>query len=146
MYFDYFACCIIMKLFDPYFFFFFFSWIFIKLTRIYSIEIDYLNHYLTDIFAVPAMTHLGSYMISKMKYDNQIYIYPTSYLIITALVLSILFEIIMPKISPKYTGDYIDVACYFFFVFFYHFFHKKSILKDFHSSNHKNHYQAKTSK
>ena len=67
-----------MKLFDPYFCFYLLSWIFIKLTRIYSIEIDYLNHYLTDIFAVPAMTHLGSYMISKMKYDNQIYIYPTS--------------------------------------------------------------------
>ncbi len=105
------------------------SWIFIKLTRIYSIEIDYLNHYLTDIFAVPAMTHLGSYIISKVKYKNQLYIYPTSYLIITAIVLSVLLEFIMPKFSSKYTADIMDVGCYFLGIIFYLKFHKPYLIE-----------------
>lgn len=117
-----------MKLFDTYFCFYLLSWFFIRLTRVYSIEIEYLNHYLTDIFAVPAMTHLGSYFISKIKYNNQVYIYPTSYLIITACVLSLLLEVIMPKISSNYTGDVIDVVCYFVGIIFYLKVHKPYIL------------------
>lgn len=118
-----------MKLFDTYFSFYILSWIFIKLTRIYSIEIDYLNHYLTDIFAVPAMTHLGSYIISKIKYNNQVYVYPTSYLVITAFVLSILLEFIMPKFSSNYTADILDVVCYFMGIIFYLKFHKPHVLE-----------------
>jgi hypothetical protein len=118
-----------MKLFDTYFSFYILSWIFIKLTRIYSIEIEYLNHYLTDIFAVPAMTHLGSYIISKMKYNNQLYIYPTSYLVITAFALSFLLEYFMPKFSSNYTADMLDVACYFIGIIFYLKIHKPYLIQ-----------------
>ncbi len=120
-----------MKLFDTYFSFYILSWIFIKLTRIYSIEIEYLNHYLTDIFAVPAMTHLGSYIISKIKYNNQLYIYPTSYLVITAFVLSFLLEYLMPNFSSNYTGDLGDVVCYFVGIIFYLKIHKPYLIQKY---------------
>lgn len=123
-----------MKLFDTYFSFYILSWIFIKLTRIYSIEIEYLNHYLTDIFAVPAMTHLGSYIISKVKYNNQLYIYPTSYLVITAFVLSFLLEYLMPKFSSNYTADVLDVVCYFIGIIFYLKIHKPYLIQKYTTS------------
>ncbi|MGU9936993.1 hypothetical protein ACTS95_15270 [Empedobacter brevis] len=123
-----------MKLFDTYFCFYLLSWLFIKLTRIYSIEIDYLNHYLTDIFAVPAMTHFGSFLISKVKYNNQLYIYPTTYLVITAFVLSVLLEFIMPKFSSKYTADLVDVGCYFIGILFYLKVHKPYLIKQYVAS------------
>ena len=123
-----------MKLFDTYFSFYILSWIFIKLTRIYSTEIEYLNHYLTDIFAVPAMTHLGSYIISKMKYNNQLYTYPTSYLVITAFVLSFLLEYLMPKFSSNYTADILDIVCYFIGIIFYLKVHKPYLIQKYSTS------------
>ncbi|MDM1548459.1 hypothetical protein HX096_11410 [Empedobacter falsenii] len=123
-----------MKLFDTYFSFYILSWIFIKLTRIYSIEIEYLNHYLTDIFAVPAMTHLGSYIISKVKYNNQLYTYPTSYLVITAFVLSFLLEYLMPKFSSNYTADILDIVCYFIGIIFYLKIHKPYSIQKYSTS------------
>lgn len=120
-----------MKLLDPYFCLYLLSWIFVKITRIYAIEIDYINHYLTDIFAVPAMTHLGCYIISKLKYNGQLYIYPTSYLIITATVLALLMEFIMPKYSTNYTGDVIDVVCYFIGIIFYLKVHKTYLIEKY---------------
>ncbi|MGV0966824.1 hypothetical protein [Empedobacter falsenii] len=123
-----------MKLFDTYFSFYILSWIFIKLTRIYSIEIEYLNHYLTDIFAVPAMTHLGSYMISKVKYNNQLYVYPTSYLVVTAFVLSFLLEYLMPKFSSNYTADILDIVCYFIGIIFYLKIHKPYLIQKYSTS------------
>lgn len=75
------------------------------------------------------MTHLGSYIISKLKYNGQLYIYPTSYLIITALVLSILLEVIMPKISTDYTADIFDSISYFAGILFYLKLHKPYILR-----------------
>lgn len=75
------------------------------------------------------MTHLGSYIISKLKYNGQLYIYPTSYLIITAFVLSILLEVIMPKISTDYTSDFFDIVSYFAGVIFYLKIHKPYIIQ-----------------
>ena len=118
-----------MKLFDSFFIGYLLILFFVKISRFYGVDIGIINSYLTDLIAVPTMSHLGSYLISKIKYNNQIYTYPLSYLLITATVLSILMEFIMPKKSPNYVGDYIDCICYFLGILIYQYWHKPYILK-----------------
>ncbi len=120
-----------MKLFDVYFLTYLVLLIFIKTCRFYEIDLGIFNSYLTDLIAVPTMAHLGSFITSKLIFKNSLYTYPFLYLIITATVLSILMEIIMPIYSTNYTGDWMDIVCYFVGIFIYQLFHKPYIIRQY---------------
>ena len=113
-----------VKLFDPFFTLYLLVWSAVKISRHYDFSIGIVNSYLTDFLAVPAMSHLGSYLISMFYFKQNYYTYPISYSLLSAVVLSVLLEGIMPLFSPQYTADFVDVVCYFSGALFYEYIHK----------------------
>jgi len=93
-------------------------WLLIRLLRPYNCIPAVLNSYLTDCIAVPVLAHT-TITIAKRYFTlskNHIFIY----LFALALYISIIFEILMPLLSSKYTSDTVDVFCYFAGALFYY--------------------------
>lgn len=80
-----------------------------------SINSDFLNYYLTDLFFVPAMCFFSLSIIRWIKKDDTIEI--KTWMILTQVVfVSIYFEWYLPDFKNHihpYTSDFMDVIMYF---------------------------------
>lgn len=112
------------KLFDPYFISYCLAWGFIHACRYAKQPVPLLNDHLTDLIAVPVMAHLALIFTRRYIVRNNHYTYPFAYLLFIALYISIIFEVIMPRISPAYTADGWDIVAYFSGSVFYYCFHQ----------------------
>jgi len=86
-------------------------WAIIAYLRKLGIVIPFINDHLTDLYSVP----MYSYTIKKIM--NLTYS-PNwrpdlKFLAGAALNLSIVFEVVLPLLSDRYTADITDVICYF---------------------------------
>ena len=93
-------------------------WGIIAFLRRNGIIIPLINDHLTDLYSVP----MFSYTIMKIM---KLTYYPDwrpdlKFLLGAALNLTIVFEIIFPLLSARYTTDFIDVICYFSGALIYH--------------------------
>lgn len=111
------------RLFDPLFTLYCLSWAIIRFCRCIHHPVPLLNGHLTDFFAVPAMAHLSVTFIRRFVVRDQRYTYPLGYVLFIALYISVMLEGVMPRFSPRYTGDAWDVTAYFAGSLFYYFVH-----------------------
>lgn len=93
-------------------------WGIIAFLRRNGILIPLINDHLTDLYSVPML----SYTIMKIM---KLTYYPDwrpdlKFLLGAALNLTIVFEIICPLLSARYTADFIDIICYFSGALIYH--------------------------
>ena len=107
---------------DPLFICYCTVWTVIKLWRLLGTPPTLLNSHLTDLVAVPAIAHVvlitaRTYFMPQNKYHR------LAYPLFLAAYVSLVFEWLMPRCSPKYTGDWADVVCYFIGAFFYYCIH-----------------------
>lgn len=98
-----------------YYVFFFFTAIFITVEWLRSINAtvpDWVYFYLTDFLCMPVVLTICLKAVHLVKKDNKITIALYPILALTA-VYSLYFELILPRISERYTADFLDVLMYF---------------------------------
>ncbi|RXM37966.1 hypothetical protein BOQ62_19940 [Chryseobacterium sp. CH21] len=95
-------------------------WSIIILLRCNGIVIPVINDYFTDLITIPMYCCLIEYIM------NGILGYPwkpdLKFVLTSALYLSFLFEVLCPKLSTHFTGDFWDVLAYFAGGMGYYFF------------------------
>lgn len=111
------------RLTDPFFISYVLIWLIVHGLRKMGIIIPVVNDHLTDLVAVPAMSHCCIVITQLFFVKDPKYTYPLSYLLFIAAYLSVVFEWLMPRYSAVYTGDLWDVPAYFLGSFFYYFVH-----------------------
>jgi len=100
------------------------SWLVIIIFRRNGIIIPWVNDYFTDLITIPMYCYLVQYLMNKILGFHW---KPNLEFIISSTVyLSILFEIVCPLISNKFTGDIFDVLAYFFGGMGYFIFQNKT--------------------
>lgn len=97
-------------------------WLGIYILRKNNIIIPIINDYLTDLITIPLYSYVIKYIMNDIlnhdwKSDLQFYISSFIYI-------SLLFELICPMISPRFTGDIFDVLVYFLGGSSYYLFEK----------------------
>ncbi len=113
------------KLFDPLFISYCVIWIVIHSCRRLGAPIPWLNGQLTDFIAVPVIAHLALTFTRTVVLRDSQYTYPLRYLLFIALYTTVVFELLMPAFSPKYTADILDAIAYGCGALFYHFVHQR---------------------
>ncbi|MFN1216528.1 hypothetical protein ACKW6Q_06020 [Chryseobacterium kwangjuense] len=86
-------------------------WAFIIVLREKGIVIPVISNHLTDFITLPMYAYLVEYIMNDLlcyrwKPDLK-------FIIISAVYLSLLFEVVCPILSEKFTGDFWDVLAYF---------------------------------
>lgn len=110
---------------DPFFVFYCFSWFLIRFTRQSGHAIPYLNNWLTDFVFVPLIIHASyifGYFFLRLEKPH---IYPLSQILLLSLIVSVVFEYIMPKYTTYNTADFGDILAYCLGGVFYFCVHQK---------------------
>jgi hypothetical protein len=86
----------------------------VRTLRVYSwIELpNFLLYNLTDFLCLPILLTIANLLI-KILFPSQCFKISVSQIVLLVLFYSVLFECILPKVSTKYTADYLDVIMYF---------------------------------
>jgi hypothetical protein len=113
------------RLFDPLFLVYCLVWIVVHVCRQLHQPLPMLNDHLTDFIAVPTMAHLTLTFTRRWIVRDRRYTYPMGYCLFIACYVSVILEWVMPHISSKFTGDWLDVAAYFGGGLFFYCFHNK---------------------
>lgn len=105
------------------------GWLLIIQLRKNGIYISVINNHFTDFITVPMYCYLIEYIMNgwlgfRWKPDFK-------FVLTSVLYLSLLFEVICPKLSELFTGDILDVLMYFVGGMFYYFFK----IQSFHEVN-----------
>ena len=72
----------------------------------------FVNNYVNDLLCLPLVLGALTLLIRYFKKDKY-FIFPLSLVLFLATYYSVYFEYYMPKVNPRYTADWIDVALYF---------------------------------
>lgn len=98
-------------------------WAGIILLRRNGIYIPVINNHFTDLITVPMYCYLIEYIMnSLLHYDWK----PDLKFVLTSvLYLSFLFEVLCPKLSGQFTGDFLDVLAYLVGGMIYYIFNIK---------------------
>ena len=104
------------------------SWILVYLLRKNGIVIPFFNGYFTDLISIPMYCYTIDFLMNlvfKSKRDLEL-----KEILFSATYISILFEIILPKISSIFIPDVWDVVCYFVGGLLYYFIRKSVVSED----------------
>ncbi|MGH1519307.1 hypothetical protein [Chryseobacterium sp. JK1] len=86
------------------------AWAGILLLRRNGIYIPFINNHFTDLITVPMYCYLIEYMMNFLSYDQ--WKPDLKFVLTSILYLSFLFEVLCPKMSDRFTGDFLDVLAY----------------------------------
>lgn len=85
-------------------------WLIVILLRKKGIFIPVISNHLTDFITVPMYAYLIEYLMNDvLEYQWKPDI---KFFLSSVIYLSLLFEVICPMVSEKFTGDILDVAAY----------------------------------
>jgi hypothetical protein len=88
----------------------------------------YFNNYLTDLFAIPVIANTGLWFMRVAIVKNNHYKLSPGQVIFIVLYVSLIFEVVLPHFSERYTGDLMDVLMYVLGGVFFQFTMNKSII------------------
>ncbi len=95
-------------------------WLIVILLRKKGIFIPVISNHLTDFITVPMYAYLIEYLMNNvLEYQWKPDI---KFFLSSVIYLSLLFEVICPMLSGKFTGDILDVAAYLLGGWVYYFF------------------------
>lgn len=103
------------------------AWATIILLRRNGIYIPVINNHFTDLITVPMYCYLIEYIMNSIlgyhwKPDLK-------FVLTSVLYLAFLFEVLCPKLSGLFTGDFLDVLAYATGGLVYYFFHIKKLFR-----------------
>jgi hypothetical protein len=87
-----------------------------------------INGYVDDLFAVPVIANLSLWYMRKLVIRSDYYVLSAWKVVFIVIYLTLVFEIFLPFISKKYTGDWIDAGSYVVGGFFFYFVMNRPIL------------------
>ena len=87
-------------------------WVIVFTTRKLHQPIPYLNGYLTDIFAIPIIATLALCFQRVIVFKNNFYTLSKWHVVFITVYVSLVFELLLPRLSKTYTGDWVDVGLY----------------------------------
>lgn len=67
--------------------------------------------HLNDLLCIPVVSFISLHFIWILKRDKSIRI-PGAGIVLLVFLYSLYFEVYLPRVSSRYTGDWIDVLCY----------------------------------
>ncbi|WP_117880207.1 hypothetical protein [Aureibaculum luteum] len=88
-----------------------------QIFQYFNIGIVFSTSYLDDLLFFPITLSIIKLYENRRSANYKI---PVKHTIIGLLIISVLFEIIIPKIDLRFTGDYIDVIFYSLGAIVYH--------------------------
>jgi hypothetical protein len=87
-----------------------------------------INGYVDDAFGVPVIANLSLWYMRKVVIRSDHYVLSAWKVAFIVIYLTLVFEVFLPFISKRYTGDWIDATLYVFGGFFFYFVMNKPIL------------------
>ena len=87
------------------------------------------SSYLDDILCIPIVMSITLVIFRLVIVQDNSFIFPMSYIIIAVIFFSVLFELILPTISIKYTRDVFDIVAYSIGGIVFHYFIIYSTIK-----------------
>lgn len=78
------------------------------------VEIDFIQHHLTDLYFIPAACLFSLFFVRKLKQDDTIQV-PIHYVVILVMLTAFYFEWYLPKYYGRpgwYTSDIVDALMY----------------------------------
>ncbi|MDX1940114.1 MAG: hypothetical protein SFU99_06150 [Saprospiraceae bacterium] len=82
------------------------------LQKILHINLPWLDHYLDPLLCMPILLTLVLAERRHLFYKGNNYQLSLKGIIIAIVILSVLFEIVFPKLTSKFTADWGDAAVY----------------------------------
>lgn len=83
-----------------------------QLIELFGIKLFFFHSYLDDLLCFPIILSLILLIQRKWRIKSDYFILPKSHIILSVFVFIIIFELILPRISIKYTADIFDVIAY----------------------------------
>ena len=74
--------------------------------------VPYLNGYIADAFAIPVIANLGLWFQRVFVYKNNGYVLKFGHVVFILIYVTLVFEIILPRYSNRYTADCLDAMLY----------------------------------
>jgi len=93
-----------------------------------------INNYFTDLLCLPIVLTICLAGVRLVKKIPQFEL-TISMIIVMTVYFSILFEIILPRYSKNYTGDYLDILCYGAGALLFHLVRRYKLKEKLHSNS-----------
>lgn len=87
-------------------------WLVVYVSRRLGHPIPFVNGYLTDLLAIPVIAQLGLWFQRRFIIKSDGYVLSVWHVVFIFAYVSVVFELILPHFSRKYTADCIDVVLY----------------------------------
>lgn len=100
-----------------------------KLLELIGISIPFINAYMDDLFCIPFVLTPTLYLMRRFVFNNENYILGKLQIALAIIYCAVLFELILPQFSPKYTADIRDVVCYISGAILFNYFINRNQLK-----------------
>ena len=89
----------------------------------------FINNYTNDFLILPIVLTICLFVLQKIRQDNSFTI-SIAIIIYMVLFYTVFFEIIMPKVSERYTADTLDFLMYSLGGLWFWYLQRKSIYKN----------------
>lgn len=90
----------------------------VELLQHFQITISYFHYWANDLIAIPLILSLTVSLKRLLSRDKH-FTLSSIQVIFVFIYVSVLFELILPAYSSKYTGDLVDISCYGLGTLFY---------------------------
>ncbi len=77
----------------------------------FGIFIPFIHAYLDDLLCMPVVLTMTLYILQMLLKEER-YRFSKSQVIIAIIYFSVMFELVLPAFSNKYTSDVMDIAAY----------------------------------
>lgn len=120
---------LIVRTFDLFFICYWVCWLVIRITRALRMPLPILNNWLADIVFVPIIVHISLVLSSIIIAKDSAKGYSLWQILLVCLLVSLVYELILPAKTIHTRADYADVFAYFAGGLFYYHYHQKRFLK-----------------
>lgn len=123
-----FVCTLIQRTFDYLFILYWLCWFIIRYTRINGTPIPFLNNWLTDFVFIPIIVHPSLVLSTALLKPDKPGGYALTAIFAVCLVVSLVYEWLLPLFAYQTRADVFDVIAYFFGGLFYYLVHQQIYL------------------
>ena len=88
------------------------SFLLFHVSELLGYDNPFLSSYLDDVLAMPLILTTILFTHRFFLEKNQNYCLPVSHIIVSVIFISLVFEILLPGFSGRYTRDFFDIILY----------------------------------
>ncbi len=88
------------------------TWVVIYASREFGYPLPFVNGYIDDLFAIPVIANLTLCLMRVAIIRSNYYVLSASKVVFVVVYVSLVFEVILPLLSKRYTRDWLDALLY----------------------------------